>query len=355
MSLALLSESQISFADDPIIGEVRRTTARLAQRLQRYDESRQSDVAALREAIRHVRQIQLLDLLTGQERDADIPEAALFHVADSLGAANLTVAWQGLRGVPVGVALTASGHHADDRALALALPWVGAPAGWLLIAPLCLPNERTQAWLLDGSNLVGPSEIADRERHSSLLGFPHGGIVQLHRGAGQSLSIVSLSTTTYRRLLDLSFALLAGLLSGALRRMVDEAYAYARTRKSGGKAISQHQAVALRLADLTLNQQGIALYLQAAIEQPAAVGCEGPRNVNIDYVDQCSARIASDAVQVAAAHGYVEGLAFKRLFEQTRTLVSSMALMSDASCSDDSSTQSTTFFFHAKRNDQGDQ
>jgi hypothetical protein len=43
-----------------------------------------------------------------------------------------------------------------------------------------------------------------------------------------------------------------------------------------------------------------------------------------------AAAIARDAVQVAAAHGYVEGLNFKRLFSQSRTLASMLLLM-DAS------------------------
>lgn len=332
MSYMSRSESEvICFASGPTVDEVRRTAARLAGRLQRYEESRQSQATELREAARQVHEMKLLDLLTTDESDQVIPEAMLFHVADSLGAANLTAAWQGLSGVPVGVALALSGYHAGDRELALALPLAESLAGWFLLVPLLLPNERKRVWLLDGCNLVGPAEIADGEPHTSLLGFPHGGILKMQRGVGQRLSTSPLSITTHQRLLNMSFSLIAGLLSGALRRMVDEAYAYARRRKSAGKPIGQHQAVALRLADLALCQQGLALYLQAAIEQPAEVGCEGARSINLDYVAECSARIASDAVQVAAAQGYVEGLPFKKLFEQTRTLVSSMALMSDAS------------------------
>lgn len=326
------SSTAVSFAGDPGVTEILHATSSLPSRLRRCDESRQSQRLALLACSRQVRELQLLELLTG-DRESQLPAGStLFHVAQLLAAANVTVAWHALSGVPAGIALAAAGYRGRGIGLPLALPLAEPMAGWLLLTPLIASDEGQQAmWLEDSRALVGPIEIPGNDSCAGLLGFVHGGAIRADRELARALPVVTLSEQSRRQLDEASFALFAGLISGALRRMVDEAFAYARTRKSAGKPINQHQAIALRLADLALNQQGLDLYLQAAVEESREVGCEaGPQEMNIDYIAACSARISTDAVQVAGAPGYVEGLPFKRLFEQTRTLVSCMALMSDA-------------------------
>jgi alkylation response protein AidB-like acyl-CoA dehydrogenase len=132
----------------------------------------------------------------------------------------------------------------------------------------------------------------------------------------------SVDADTWRAYCEAHVALLLGLLDGACERLTHEAYAYAKERRSAGKPISQLQAVALRLADIALNRAALALYLSAAVEQTDASGSPaGLSGLSVPHVADLAFRISRDAVQIAAAHGYVEGLPFKRLFEQVGTLV----------------------------------
>lgn len=332
MNTIVVSESElVSFTGDPTIAELLDPTARLAESLAGHDEGRTSSPEQLAECVRQIREIGLVDLLIAGG-DLFSPESMLFHVADMLGNANLTAAWEGLIGVPAATALAMSGNDGNAGEFPMAYPLMRPQAGWSLLQPLPSANGSARVWLLDGYRMIGPGEISSGSTQSELLGFPHGRSVRIDDSCRRNWPAYALSVHSHRRLISLSYALVSGLLSGALRRMVKEAYDYAKTRKSAGKPISQHQAVALRLADLALNQQGIHLYLHAAAEQGRQVRCEhGMYEINVDYVVECAARIAKDAVQVAAAHGYVEGLPFKRLFEQSRTLTSCLALMSDAS------------------------
>ncbi len=122
-------------------------------------------------------------------------------------------------------------------------------------------------------------------------------------------------------------AVVSGLLCGVSERLVEEAHGYARVRQSGGKPINQYQAVALRLAELDMNLQALVLSAAAPFEptlaEEAAEASRPPLLADLAFA------IARDAVQVAAAHGYVEGLPFKRLFSQSRTLAS-LLLVVDA-------------------------
>jgi hypothetical protein len=129
-------------------------------------------------------------------------------------------------------------------------------------------------------------------------------------------------------------ALLSGLLCGVSERLVEEAHAYARVRESGGKPINQFQAVALRLADLDLNLE--ALLLSAAVRYEPLLADAAPDASEPALLADLAFAIARESVQVAAAHGYVEGLPFKRLFSQSRTLTS-MLLLVDAAARSGSS------------------
>jgi len=123
-------------------------------------------------------------------------------------------------------------------------------------------------------------------------------------------------------------ALLGGLLCGVSERLAEEAHAYARVRESGGKPINQYQAVALRLADLDMNLE--ALLLSGAVTFEPMLADDNLDASEPALLADLAFSIARDAVQVAAAHGYVEGLPFKRLFSQSRTLASMLLLVNAA-------------------------
>jgi len=126
------------------------------------------------------------------------------------------------------------------------------------------------------------------------------------------------------RLAPLCRARVLGLLAAATRTAVVEAFRYARARETGGRPIAQHQAVAVRLAELALAERAVAL--TAPDLAALAAGSDEGEAASMRYVAELGARIARDAVQVAGAHGYVEGLPFRRLFERIKTLSALLAL-----------------------------
>lgn len=269
------------------------------------------------EAVSHVQQLELASVLPELERRADAP-VLLFHLAELLGHANLAAAWQGLSGVP-----------ARAAELPLSVDIVAFPDAtetrWTAWLPVVDP-ARPPALALAGPRgwTAAPLNGPGHSRVNGLLGFAQGEVHTWSAGptvTAGDLGLRPLAEGAWSALVRAQLALLSGLLSGATRRLVDESYAYAKTRQSAGKSISQHQAVALRLADLALHQEALSLYLTARVEEcepPGMLG--GIESLSIGYVVELAFRIARDAVQTAAGHGYVEGLPFRRLFEQVRTL-----------------------------------
>ena len=283
-----------------------------------------ADRAQLAQAVERVRGLELASVVPELESRDDAP-ALLFHMAEMLGHAHLPSAWQGLCGVPARVAEFPSSVEIAATPDDSARRW----GAWLPVIDLASPPSVA----LCGPNgllLIGPS---DKEggvagltcsRTSGLLGFPLGEVLTwtLKPGlTGGDLGMQSLTPGAWGVYVRAQLALLSGLLTGTTRRLVDEAYAYAKTRQAAGKPINQHQAVALRLADLALNHEALSLYLTASVERCSPPGMKGGiEEISVSYIGELSFRIARDAVQTAAGHGYVEGLPFRRLFEQVRTL-----------------------------------
>jgi alkylation response protein AidB-like acyl-CoA dehydrogenase len=161
-----------------------------------------------------------------------------------------------------------------------------------------------------------------------LLGFPQGELRTYSVVTNAHLGRPVWGAHQLARLVRGELALVAGLIAGVTRRLVDESYAYAKMRQSEGRAIVQHQAVALRLADLAIHQQALALYLTGCAERCEVCQLAGDLATASEWqVAELAFRIARDAVQIAAGHGYVEGLPFRRLFEQVRTLSSAFAMV----------------------------
>jgi hypothetical protein len=254
----------------------------------------------------------------------------LFRLAQTLAAADVTAAWEGLQDVPAALLPdTFSGCR-------IALPLTADRDGRSLCA-LWLPlgdtgQDLSVAWY-EGpiARLCGPVSIAlvpfSCARSAGLLGMPLARVITLAPGADGALELIAgdhVSASTWQAYVESYLALLLGLLDGACRRLMQEAYAYARERRSAGKAISLHQAVALRLAEIAMNQQALSLYICAALEQANPLGT-GLADLNAAHVADLAFRISRDAVQIAAGHGYVDGLPFKRLFEQVGTLSSVLA------------------------------
>lgn len=308
----------VDFNFDPALEEVLAALARPAEDCANRSENVTASVIDLSEAVEGIRAIGIAELLVAD--DLGCPASAvLFSVAERLANANVTVAWRALAAVPVCVALT------DWLQQDASTDWIVAlPSGmqWVQFQPLGHVSEKVDVCWFDGLRVLASEGHIPPVAASSLLGFPHGQLFSMPAPSSTDPQWHSLSYASRVQFAALSQALLSGLLHGSLRRLVNDAYGYAKNRRSAGKPISQHQAVALRLADLALHHEALSLYLQNRFSGSGEEA--GFEVVNIDYVGETAARISRDAVQIAGAHGYVDGLSFKRLFEQVRTLTSAL-------------------------------
>lgn len=297
--------------------------------------SQRDGQASLDHALQAVSALQvdaLLESLGADERDP-----VLLQLAHTLGAARPEAAWQGLLAAlerPLWQALGEPFAKAQTGRIAWPVGATdttsdGSPR-WVVWSPASTLTSDV-IWLLqtEGDRMAGPYTLADLQTafdvtvEEPVMGLP----------SGQALWIRTKAATQWAPQTGLALptpgmaeaarhqhqVLLAGLLVGMTQRVSQAAYAYAKTRQSGGKPIMQHQAVALRLADIAMNQQALWLYVQACFG-----GDKAGTTLSIGHVHELASRVTRDGVQVAGAHGFVEGLPFKRLFEQTRTVLTAL-------------------------------
>ncbi|MCA3242312.1 MAG: hypothetical protein ING89_13530 [Rubrivivax sp.] len=247
----------------------------------------------------------------------------LFLLARALVPAGVDVVWSGLADAPralLGTALpegivalpdsAAQVHHAwwplADEPLPAHVLWPSASGRGLHGLPVA-PTECTRPiGMPQGRLLRWSADVLDPATAPTVADLPRG---------------------AWTAFVQAQSALLLGLIDGLAQQLVVEAFAYARQRVSAGKPIAQHQAVALRLADLALTQQTLSLVLQCAVLPVAPGEASAAPAANPSLVAESSMRIARDSLQVAAAHGYVDGLLFKRGYALSRLLVSAWSAL----------------------------
>jgi Acyl-CoA dehydrogenase, C-terminal domain len=278
-------------------------------------------VAGSERAAAHVRGLGLAEVLT--ELPAGQARGLLYHAARLLAQADPAAAWLGLN--DAASVLLGTGQRAP-----VAWP-AAAPAGrWVVCLARPEDAEHTLRLHPRSHRLLGPCAASRRALVEAwadaplLAGLPGARqcTVQLPPPADAGLRLGELAWCAHAAA---QLAFLGGCLAGACQRLADEAFAYAKQRQSAGKPISQHQAVALRLADLAMAQQALGLYLEAlASEGPARLS-----TLSLDYVVDAACGVARDALQTAAAHGYVDGLPFMRLHQQVCTLAALLCALRD--------------------------
>jgi hypothetical protein len=315
----------VEFGVPPQIEEYVAAARRLAGEIGKRRAATGGAPAFVAETCHRIADLGLDEMIADREA-TEQPLPLLFLAAEAFGYAALEAAWAGLASVPLGGALIERSRFSFGLP-----PWHvalsgGSPARWLVVSPDGGPVTQVLLACPDSGGLAGPIDPANPPagfslRHSTgLLGFSQPTVVEIRGCALDVSDLPRVADIDFPRYLMLTIALLGGLIDGATRRLVDEAYGYARTRQSGGRILLQHQAVALRLAELAINQQALHLYLFARLRDAAG------RPPDATHVGQLAFAIARDAVQIAGAHGYVEGLPFRRLFEQVRSLTSALSL-----------------------------
>jgi butyryl-CoA dehydrogenase len=106
---------------------------------------------------------------------------------------------------------------------------------------------------------------------------------------------------------------------GMARAALEAASAYALERKSFGKPLVEHQAVAFRLADMATSiEAGRQLYLHAAQLRDAGKPCLKEASMAKLYASEMAERVCSDAIQIHGGYGYVADFPVERIWRDVR-------------------------------------
>lgn len=156
-----------------------------------------------------------------------------------------------------------------------------------------------------------------------------------------------------------SIIALAAVILGAMRAAVKFCYGYAGERRSFGKPIILHQAVAMRLADMLTTVEATKLLLWHVASDRAGTGSD---RYLVRQIEVASRDTFRDTVQVCGGHGYVQGLPAAKWFQTGAILRLLLAEIEKSWCRRHTDTESphqavTTMPSGASRSgdDMGDQ
>lgn len=106
---------------------------------------------------------------------------------------------------------------------------------------------------------------------------------------------------------------------GVARAALEAATAYARERRTFGKAIGEHQAVAFRLADMaTAVEAARQLTLHAAALIDAGRPCRAEASMAKLFASEIAEKVCSDAIQIHGGYGYVTDFPVERYWRDMR-------------------------------------
>ncbi len=106
---------------------------------------------------------------------------------------------------------------------------------------------------------------------------------------------------------------------GMARAAYEAALAYAQERRTFGKPIIEHQAVAFRLSDMATSLQAAELMvLHAARLRDQGVPCLKEASMAKLFASEAAERICSDAIQTHGGYGYLNDFPVERIYRDVR-------------------------------------
>ncbi|KQQ54310.1 acyl-CoA dehydrogenase [Rhizobium sp. Leaf311] len=106
---------------------------------------------------------------------------------------------------------------------------------------------------------------------------------------------------------------------GMARAAFEAAKDYSSQRKAFGKAISEHQAVAFRLADMAVQIEAARqLVLHAAALKEAGEPCLSQASMAKLFASEMAERVCSDAIQIHGGYGYMADYPVERIYRDVR-------------------------------------
>ncbi len=109
---------------------------------------------------------------------------------------------------------------------------------------------------------------------------------------------------------------------GFARRALDEATARARTRRTFGRAIAEHQMIRAKIADMAVRVDAAALLVYRAAWTRDSRGGRVTREASMAklYATEAAQAVIDEAVQIFGGEGVVAGAPVERLYREIRAL-----------------------------------
>ncbi|MGH6894336.1 MAG: acyl-CoA dehydrogenase family protein [Dongiaceae bacterium] len=106
---------------------------------------------------------------------------------------------------------------------------------------------------------------------------------------------------------------------GMARAALDEALKYAKERRTFGKAIAEHQAIAFRLAEMATSIEAA----RALTQQAAVVKDAGGKSLKLAamaklFASDMAERVASEALQIHGGYGFLKDFLVERIYRDVR-------------------------------------
>lgn len=106
---------------------------------------------------------------------------------------------------------------------------------------------------------------------------------------------------------------------GIARASLEAATLYSREREAFAKPLSEHQAVAFKLADMaTQIEAARQLTLHAAALKDAGAPCLSEASMAKLFASEIAERVCSDAIQIHGGYGYLQDFPVERFYRDVR-------------------------------------
>jgi alkylation response protein AidB-like acyl-CoA dehydrogenase len=169
----------------------------------------------------------------------------------------------------------------------------------------------------DAPGLVRTRRLEKLGMHSSETGelvFESCRLPASGRLAGRGANLLSLM-----KVLDHSRMYVASISLGLARAAFEASCAYARERKSFGKPIGQHQAIAFKLARMAVDLDAARLLVhRAATLHERGKRCTKEVSMAKLFATEAAVRITGAAIQIHGGYGYMTELPVERYFRDAK-------------------------------------
>ena len=124
------------------------------------------------------------------------------------------------------------------------------------------------------------------------------------------------------RTLDMFRPSVGAAACGLARRALDEAVAYAKTRKQFGRVLAEHQLIQEKLADMIteLDAARLLVYRAAYLKDTGTARVTRESSEAKLFATEAAGRIIDQAVQIHGGAGLVRGSVVERLYRDVRAL-----------------------------------